>query len=383
MIRYLTAGESHGIGYTVIIDGFPAGFEIPIDEINFYLKKRQWSLGRGRRSDSEKNQFHILSGLYKNKTSGAPLAFFIENNEKFQKIPVKEEHNTKPRPGHADFAGMIKFQHDNLEPVWERSSGRETAARTLCGALCLSFLKKFNIFSVSHVVNIGGAQALTSGLTFEEIEERRNKSPLLCADENAESIMKQKIENAFAEKTSCGGIFEVRFKNLPVGLGTYTQWDKKLGGLIAQELLSIQGVKGMEFGLGFKYADTLGHLAHDEISLEKTSGKPQRKTNYAGGLEGGMTNGEELVVKVAVKPPATLLKPLSTLDMKTLEPTEALVTRSDVCFVASCAIVGETAIGITVLNAFIEKFGGDSVKEMATHYETYIKQNLKNLSCSQ
>ena len=382
MIRYLTAGESHGLGYTVVIDGFPAGFEIPLAEIDFYLQKRQWSLGRGRRSDSEKNRFHILAGLYKNKTSGAPLAFFIENDEKFQKIPIKEEHNTKPRPGHADFAGMLKFQHENLEPVWERSSGRETVARTLCGALCLSLLKEFNILSVSHVVNIGGIEAETSQLTFNEIKTKRNLSSILCADEKAETMMKQKIETAFAEKTSLGGIFEVRVKGLPVGLGTYTQWDKKLSGLIAQNILSIQGVKGIEFGLGFKYASTPGHLSHDEISFNEEDKKTKRKTNCAGGLEGGMTNGEELVVRVVVKPPATLLKPLSTLDMKTGLPSEALVTRSDICFVASCAIVGETAVGITILNAFLEKFGGDSVKEVNTYYETYLKQDFKNISLS-
>jgi len=366
MIRYLTAGESHGQGYTVIIDGFPADFEIPLAEIDFYLQKRQWSLGRGRRSNFEKNKFHILAGLYKNKTSGAPLAFFIENDDKFQKTPIKEEHNTKPRPGHADFAGMLKFQHENLESVWERSSGRETVARTLCGALCLSLLKEFNILSVSHVINIGGVEALTSQLTFNEIKTKRNPSSLLCADEKAESMMKQKIETACAEKTSLGGTFEVRVKGLPIGLGTYTQWDKKLSGLIAQNLLSIQGVKGIEFGLGFKYASTPGHLSHDEMSLNEESKKLQRRTNCAGGLEGGMTNGEELIARAVVKPPATLLKPLSTLDMKTGLPSEALVTRSDICFVASCAIVGETAVGITILNAFLEKFGGDSVKEVTS-----------------
>ncbi len=345
MIRYLTAGESHGLGYTVIIEGFPAGVLLDTAFLQNFLKSRQYFVGRSRRSLWEKNTFHILSGSSNEKTTGAPLAFFIENDAKSHKVPLSEENKFIPRPGHADLAGLIKYNHENIETVWERASGRETVARTLCGALCLSFLKHFGIESLSHVVSIGNS--------------------------TTETLMKETIEAAFQEGTSLGGVFEVRVKGLPIGLGSYVHWDRKLDAEIAHALLSIQGVKGVEFGLGFQYANTPGHLAHDEI----TGSFPhniQRLTNKAGGIEGGMTNGEEIIVRAVVKPPATLLKPLSSINIKTNEKTASAVTRTDVCFVPSCAVVGQAIIGITITNAFLEKFGGDHLEEIKAHYETHI-----------
>ncbi|MBI2608798.1 MAG: chorismate synthase [Deltaproteobacteria bacterium] len=368
MIRYLTAGESHGVGYTLIIDGFPAGFKIDFNHLQSFLNKRQNFFGRSTRSCWEENLFRILSGVSEGVTTGAPLSFFIENNSKSQKKPFKD-HLKTPRPGHADLAGMLKFDHKNVELVWERASGRETVVRTLCGALSLQFLKEFEIDSLSHVTNIGGVKTPPSKNTFSSLKNALSSSNLLCSDSEIEELMKEKIKSAEKEKTSLGGIFELRMTHLPIGLGSYTQWDQKLDALIAHDLMSIQGIKGVQFGIGFLYGETPGHQAHDEI-ISTT----QRKTNNAGGIEGGMTNGEEIIVSCTVKPPATLLKPLSSIDVDTQEKTKAFVSRSDVCFVPSAAVVGEAVLGIQILNAFLKKFGGDSLSQTKKHYETYCKQ---------
>ena len=371
MIRYLTAGESHGLGLTVIIEGFPSGVFLDTPFLQGFLKTRQYFVGRSRRSLWEKNAFHVLSGIAHEKTTGAPLTFFIENDPQSQKIPLTQESKWIPRPGHADLVGLMKYNHENIQTVWERSSGRETAARTLCGALCLSFLKSFGIQSLSHVTNIGGIDARNE-ISFEEIEQRIENSSLLCADPIKETLMKEKIEAAFQEKTSVGGVFEVRVKGAPLGLGSYVHWNRKLDAEISRALLSIQGIKGVEFGLGFDYAKTPGHLAHDEITGTFPK-NIQRTTNRAGGIEGGMTNGEEIIARAVVKPPSTLLKPLSSLNIKTNEKAPSLVTRTDVCFVPSCAIVGQAVTGIAITNAFLEKFGGDSLEEIKNHYDTHIQ----------
>ncbi|MBI2027553.1 MAG: chorismate synthase [Deltaproteobacteria bacterium] len=371
MIRYLTSGESHGKGYTLIIEGFPSGFTIDLNYIQQLLSKRQKGVGRSKRSLWEDNSFDILSGILEGKTTGAPLAFFIPNNFKSQKKPYLEK-NLHPRPGHADHAGSIKYAHENIIPVIERASGRDTVARTLCGTLCLSFLNTFGVESLSHVINIGGICA-SRDANFDYIRERLQKSLLHCANTQAEQEMKGPIEKATREGTSVGGIGEVRFRGIPIGLGSYVHWDRNLDGSIAKAICSIPGIKGVQFGAGFDYANLPGHIAHDAFIQDNGF---HRRSNHAGGIEGGMSNGEEIVASFVIKPPSSLLKPLSSINLSSHSLDKAFVTRSDVCFVQAVCIVAQAVTGIEILNAFLEKWGGDSHTEIKKHYEASYKHSL-------
>lgn len=354
--RFLTAGESHGKCLTGIIDGIPAGFEIDLDFINNELKRRQGGYGRGDRMKIEADGVEIKSGIRFGKTTGAPICLEIVNKdfENWKNIMSIEEIDTqeleksftKPRPGHADFAGAIKYDLKDLRNVLERSSARKTAIDVAIGAIAKQILREFEISCFSNVIQIGG--------------------------ENVENKIKEKIDSVKEQGDTLGGKFGVIFENLPVGLGSHVQWDRKLDGLIAQAVMSIPAVKAVEIGLGVKSAEVLGSEMHDEIFIE--NGKYYRKTNHAGGLEGGMTNGENLVVEATMKPIPTLKKTLSTVDFKDNAQTEAHFERSDVCAVSACAVVAEAMIACVLLDAFFDKFGKDNISEIKNCYLNRIEK---------
>lgn len=348
--RFLTAGESHGKCLTGIIDGIPAGFKIDLELINNDLKRRQGGYGRGSRMQIESDAVEITSGVRFGKTTGAPICVQVVNRD-FQNWteimsvdPLENQDSTKsftkPRPGHADFAGAVKYDLDDLRDVLERSSARKTAVDVAVGAIAKQILSEFGITCTSQVISTGG-------------ESDVNK-------------IKEKIDWAKEQGDTLGGKFEVVFSGLPVGLGTHVQWDRKLDGLIAQAVMSISAVKAVEIGLGVDCANVLGSEMHDEMFIE--NGKVLRKTNNAGGLEGGITNGEDLVIKTTMKPIPTLKKSLATVDLKDNSQTEAHFERSDVCAVYACSVVAEAMIAIVLADAFLEKFGNDNIKEIKLSY---------------
>lgn len=347
--RFLTSGESHGKCLNGIIDGVPAGIEIDVDFINNELKRRQGGVGRGDRMKIEFDEIEIKSGVRFGKTTGAPICLEIKNKdfENWQKIMSTQETDrnsekafTAPRPGHADFAGAIKYDLKDLRDVLERSSARKTAMDVAIGAVAKSILKEFNITCVSKVLAIGS-------------EEDENK-------------IQEKVELAKEQGDTLGGKFKVVFSGLPVGLGSHVQWDRKLDGLIAQAVMSIPAVKAVEIGLGEESANVLGSEMHDEIFFE--NGQYLRKTNNAGGLEGGMTNGEPLVVKAVMKPIPTLTKPLNTVDFKNNSQIQAHSERSDVCAVHACSLIAEAMIACVLVDAFLDKFGKDSLCEIKKNF---------------
>jgi chorismate synthase len=348
--RFLTSGESHGKCLTGIIDGIPAGFEININFINDELKRRQGGYGRGGRMEIETDKVEIKSGVRFGKTTGAPVCLEIQNKdfENWKNIMSVEEINinfeekafTSPRPGHADFAGAIKYDLKDLRNVLERSSARKTAMDVAIGAIAKQILKEFNIICDSQILYIGG--------------------------ENEKDKIIEKINNVKEQGDSLGGKFEVTFKNLPIGLGSHVQWDRKLDGLISQAVMGIPAVKAVEIGAGVDCANLLGSEMHDEIFVE--NGKYFRKTNNAGGLEGGMTNGENLVIKATMKPIPTIKKPLCTIDFKDNSQTQAHFERSDVCAVEACAVVAEAMIACVLTDAFLDKFGKDNISQIKNCY---------------
>lgn len=354
--RFLTAGESHGKCLTGIIDGVPAGFEIDLDIINNELKRRQSGYGRGDRMRIESDEVEITSGVRFGKTTGAPICLEIKNKDfenwteimSAEKLASQDTQKsfTKPRPGHADFSGAIKYDLSDLRDVLERSSARKTAIDVAIGSVAKQILNEFGIVCSSQILSIGG-----------ESEEKK---------------IKEKIDLVKEQGDTLGGKFEVTFKNLPVGLGTHVQWDRKLDGVISQAVMSIPAVKAVEIGFGVECANVLGSEMHDEIFIE--SDKYFRKTNNAGGLEGGMTNGEDLVVKATMKPIPTLKKPLSTVDFKDNSQSEAHFERSDVCAVFSCSVVAEAMIAIVLVDAFLEKFGNDNIKEIKNCYLNRVEK---------
>lgn len=352
--RFLTSGESHGKCLTGIIDGVPAGFEIDLDFINTELKRRQGGYGRGDRMKIETDEVEVKSGIRFGKTTGAPICLEVKNRdfENWKNIMSVEEivpesdsaQNekifTKPRPGHADFAGAIKYDLKDLRDVLERSSARKTAVDVAIGAIAKQILGQFDIVFSSDIISIGG--------------------------ENEDEKIKQKIELAKEQGDTLGGKFEITVKNLPVGLGSYVQWDRKLDGLIAQAVMSIPAVKSVEFGLGVQSAEVLGSQMHDEIFAQ--DGEYYRKTNNAGGIEGGMTNGEDLIIKAVMKPIPTMRKPLSTIDFEDNTQTTAHFERSDVCAVSACAVVAESMVACVLVDSFLEKFDKDNFSDIKKNY---------------
>lgn len=380
MLRYLTAGESHGPALVAVVDGVPAGLLLEAKDINVELGRRQWGFGRGGRMKIEEDAVEILGGVRLGKTMGSPVSLLIRNRDwqNWQRIMAVEpgtveEILTKPRPGHADLAGALKLGEKDIRNILERASARETAARVAVGALVKRLLAELEVHIISHVTRIGAISSQVDRLPAVQDQREIDQSPVRCWDTSAAEAMRAEIEKAAANQDSLGGIFEIIVYGLPPGLGDYRQWDKKLDGRIAAAVISIQAIKGVEFGLGFRLAEASGSQAHDEIYFSPERGY-YRKSNRAGGFEGGMTSGEPLVIRAVMKPIATLGKPLRTVDMLTKEEAAAFKERADVCAVPSASVVGEAVVAIEVVNAILAKFGSDSLDELKSSYQRYLER---------
>lgn len=394
MIRYLTSGESHGKELAAILEGMPSGLEVTSAYINNELARRQSGYGRGGRMKIETDRAAINSGVRGGFTLGSPICLTVtnldwENWKDVMSPDVNAEAGkktvTRPRPGHADLTGGLKYVHRDLRNILERSSARETAARVAVGAVAKRFLEEFGIKVFSWVVEIGGVRLEGVNGRPETLFKKAEASPVRCPDDKASERMMRKIDSAKAEGDSLGGVFEVTATGVPPGLGSHVQWDRKLDGNLARALMSIQAIKGVEAGIGFAVGSLPGSKIHDEI-FYKEAGKdndkgywPQtprfyRKTNNAGGIEGGMSNGEPVVLRAAMKPIPTLYKPLRSIDIETKKPFKASVERSDVCAVPAAAVIGEAVAAFEIAKAFLEKFGGDSVKEIERNYRGYLGQ---------
>ncbi len=380
--KFTTAGESHGKALIAIIEGLPAGLEIDVEKINHELWRRQQGYGRGGRMKIESDKIEILSGIRHGKTLGSPVSLMIVNkdfvhwedimaSEKTEVNPKRTRNVTRPRPGHADLAGGQKFGSRDLRDILERASARETAARVACGAFARQLLENFDIEIKSHVVKLGEIPEKSLEKSWEEICAIDENSLLNCANKNIENQMIELINKAKAAGDTLGGIFEVVAKNVVVGLGSHTSWNEKLDGRIAQAFMSIQAVKAVEIGTGVENAGLFGSKVHDEIIYENEIFK--RTTNRAGGLEGGITNGEELRVRGYLKPISTLKKPLRSVDIDTKKVDLAAFERSDITAVPAAGVIGEAMLAIVLANAMREKFGGDSIDEMKTNFENYTK----------
>lgn len=381
MLRFLTAGESHGPELTAIVEGLPSRLPIQTALIDEQLRRRQQGHGRGGRMRIERDQVEITSGLRFGKTLGSPLTMRIRNRdwENWKtKMAVEGEPPadlkpvTKPRPGHADLAGVLKYNHDDVRNVLERSSARNTATLVAVGAVARQLLAPFGIRIFSHVVEIGGVAAENFPRDIEEISTVAERSAVRCADPEAEARMIEAIDRARREGNTLGGIFEVVALGVPPGLGSYVHPDRRLDGRLAGALMSIQAIKGVEIGIGFAAARLPGSEVHDEIGYDPQIGYT-RRTNQAGGIEGGVSNGQPVVVRAAMKPIPTLYKPLQSVDIHSKEPFQASVERSDTCAVPAAAVVGEAMVAWALAVSFREKFGGDSFEEVQAQYNQYME----------
>jgi chorismate synthase len=384
MLRFLTAGESHGELLMGIIEGLPAGLLIRVTDIDRDLGRRQTGYGRGNRMKIEKDSVKIYTGVRWGRTLGSPIGLMIRNKDwenwrdKMSPDPMflnSAAPVTRPRPGHADLAGVLKYGMTDVRNILERSSARETAMRVAVGSVAKRLLEEFGIEVMSHVLSIDGVFAKVSKTAPKEIRKRAEASELRCSDPEAEKRMMRRIDAAKAAGDSLGGVFEVIVTGAPAGLGSHTHWDRKLDGRLAAALMSIQAIKGVEVGAGFGTANRPGSLVHDEIYWSKKDGF-YRKTNMAGGIEGGISNGEIITLRAAMKPIPTLMKPLRSADLASKKPFKASVERSDVCVVPAAGVVAEAAVAFELAAAMIEKFGGDSIDEMRRNYHGYEK-NLK------
>ena len=403
-LRYLTSGESHGKALLCIIDGICSGLSISKEDINKDLLRRQKGYGRGSRMKIESDSVQILSGVRWGKTLGSPIALLIENKDwqNWQDIMSPELRDsrlqtpdsrlsvTRPRPGHADLAGAIKYNTHDIRNILERSSARETAARVAVGAVAKKFLSEFNIKVISYVTGIGGIKVQSSSRIRRdkvqsseekllEVFEKAEKSPVRCPDKIAEKKIINKINTAIKKGDSLGGIFEVVATGVPVGLGSYSQWDRRLNARLAYALMGIQAIKGVEIGLGFEMSRKFGSEVMDEIFYSSSRFTVQgsqfyRKTNNAGGIEGGISNGMPIVLRAAMKPIPTLRTPLSSVDIISKKSFNAAYERSDVCAVPAASVIGEAVIAFVIADSFLEKFGGDSIDEIKRNYEGYLKQ---------
>ena len=384
--KFTTAGESHGKALVAIVEGLPAGLEIDLSKVNRELWRRQQGYGRGGRMKIESDTVEILSGIRHGKTLGSPVALMIENRdfvhwteimsaEKLVEQPKNPRLVTRPRPGHADLAGGQKFGARDLRDILERASARETAARVACGALAKQLLENFGIEIKSHVIKLGNVPDIPPQKTWDEIALIEQDSPLNCADKSSEAEMIKHIDEAKTNGDTLGGIFEVVAKNVVVGLGSHTSWSEKLDGRIAQALMSIQAVKAVEIGEGVASAQKFGSEVHDEIYFENDNFK--RRTNRAGGLEGGITNGEELRVRGYLKPISTLRKPLHSVDIDTKREDLAAFERSDITAVPAAGVIGEAMLAMVLANSMREKFSGDSLEEMKRNFDSYV-ETLQN-----
>jgi chorismate synthase len=381
MLRYLTAGESHGELLMGIIEGIPAGLLIRVTDIDRDLARRQVGYGRGNRMKIEKDSVKIYTGVRWGRTLGSPIGLMIRNKDwenwrdKMSPDPMflnSAEPLTRPRPGHADLAGVLKYGMNDVRNVLERSSARETAMRVAVGAMAKRLLEEFGIAVMSHVLSIDGVYAKVPKGTPRELRKKAEASELRCADPEAEKRMMRRIDEARLAGDTLGGVFEILVTGAPVGLGSHVHWDRKLDGRLAAAVMSVQAIKGVEVGAGFGAANRPGSQAHDEIYWNKQEGF-FRKTNMAGGIEGGMSNGEQIALRAAMKPIPTLMKPLRSADLASKKPFKASVERSDVCAVPAAGVVAEAAVAFELAAALIEKFGGDSIEEMKRNYHGYEK----------
>lgn len=380
MLRYLTAGESHGPALTAIVEGLPAGLPLTAAYINRQLDRRRGGYGRGARMKIESDTVTFLSGVRGGLTLGSPLALLVENKDwaNWSEImsaepgaKVDQRVVRRPRPGHADLAGLLKYRQQDIRNVLERSSARETAARVAAGSAARRLLEELGITVIGQVVQLGGLSAAAEKLGAEELQAGLAKSKLNCADPGAEQRMIEVIDAARADGDTLGGVFEVRAYGVPAGLGSYTHWDRKLDGRLAAALMSIQAIKGVEVGLGFAAAGQRGSQVQDEIFYEQNRGF-YRVNNRAGGIEGGVTNGETLVIRGAMKPIPTLAQPLQSVDMITRKPAEAAVERSDVCAVPAACVIGEALVAWELARACLEKCGGDSLEELKDNWDRHL-----------
>ncbi|WP_046226716.1 chorismate synthase [Paenibacillus dauci] len=383
-IRYLTAGETHGPQLTAIIEGLPSELQLDFEELNFQLARRQKGYGRGRRMQIEKDTADIVGGVRHGYTTGAPVALVVANNDwkhwtKIMNIEPMEGTDEekrrvhRPRPGHADLNGGLKYNHKDLRNVLERSSARETAIRVAVGAIARQFLASFGIKVGGQVIRIGEIEAPPNNLPLDELVARTEESSVRVVDKETEQKMEAYIDQIKKEGDSIGGIVECIIEGVPVGLGSYVQYDRKLDARIAQAVMSINAFKGVEIGIGFEAGHIRGSQVHDEILYNEEQGY-HRATNRLGGFEGGMTNGMPIVVRGVMKPIPTLYKPLQSVDIDTKEPFTAQVERSDACAVPAASVVMESVVAWEVAKAFLEKFGGDSMTEIRKNLENYQAQ---------
>ena len=374
MLRYWTAGESHGKCLLALIDGFPAGFEIDTDKIDKLLVMRQGGYGRGQRQKLEQDHVDILTGVWKNTTLGGPITLKVPNNdyklERLKELP-------RPRPGHGDLSGSIKYL-SSMRGILERASARETCVRVAAGALCQQLLESFGIRTLGYVVQLGPKEIPPRNGSFAERLAWRNSSELYTLDPAEDEACKKLVDETKAAGDTLGGIIEVVVEGLPFGLGTHAQWDRKLDGKLAQAVMAVQAIKGAEIGMGFKSATLQGSQVHDGIQYDSDQKSTSnlgytRPTNNAGGLEAGMTNGQPLIVRAAKKPISTLQKPLESIKMDTKEPSTASYERSDVCALSAASIIIESVVAFEIAAAMVDKFGGDSIEEMHARWDLFQK----------
>ena len=387
MLRFQTAGESHGQALVAILSGIPAGLGIDFEYVNRELKRRQGGYGRGGRMKIESDAAQFLSGVRHGQTIGSPITLLISNHdwenwkealavEDSPETRAKHKALTRPRPGHADLAGCLKHNFPEARYVLERASARETAARVAAGAVAKLFLKEFNIEVASHVVAVGSVVLEAEHVAFEKVLALRASEEIVlgCVDAAVEARMKEEVDKALEARDTVGGTFEVIAHGVPPGLGSCAQWDERLDGQLAQALMSIQAVKAVEIGGGIQAAGRPGSQVHDGIGYDRENSRFTRKTNRAGGLEGGISNGEDVVVRGYVKPISTLRRPLESVDFTTKETATAAYERSDVCVVPAAGVVGEAMVALTISRSFLEKFGGDSIVETKRNYAAYMEQ---------
>jgi len=386
MLRFYTAGESHGQALVAVLVGLPAGLAIDFACVDSELKRRMGGYGRGGRMKIERDRAQFLSGVRHGRTIGSPITILIENQDwknwtQAMAVEASPEASARyrplvqPRPGHADLAGCLKYNLPDARYVLERASARETAARTALGAVARLFLREFGIEIASHVIQVGRVRAPAAS-SFEAIRglAEREEIVMNCLDAEAESRMKAEVDEATQNRDSVGGVFEVVAHGVPAGLGSMAEWDERLDGILAQAIASVQAVKAVEIGNGVEGAGRFGSEVHDEIGYDRGESRFTRKSNRAGGIEGGMSNGEDIVVRGYLKPISTLRRPLESVDFGSREPVKAAYERSDVCVVPAAGVAAEAMMGLVLARAFLEKFGGDSMEETRRNFQGYQEQ---------
>jgi chorismate synthase len=378
-LRFLTAGESHGPSLTAILDGMPAGLSITTEIINKELARRQQGYGSGGRMKIEKDIVQILGGVMSGETTGAPIALLVQNDDHVKWKNKSIEPMTAPRPGHADLTGAVKYGYKDLRPALERASARETTMRVAVGAVCKYFLNQFGIIIGGYVSSIGQVQANFDDMTYEERFVQAEESDVRCPNQVSASLMRDEIEKTIHGKNTLGGIIEIVALNLPVGLGSFVQWDKRLEAKLALAIMSVQAIKGVEVGDAFENAKRIGTQAHDAINLQPSTFNLNRSTNRAGGTEGGISNGQPILIRAAMKPIATTLLPQRTVDLASQTDSPTKYERSDFCPVPRAVPILESMVAFVLADALLEKLGGDSMNEIKPRFESLRKATLEDL----